>query len=380
MSIARRVLEELKNQRQRRLEGKFNAIPFNLPRFSTVLPGIEQGRYYIVTASSKCGKSQLTDYLFVYNPVEWYLKHGTQSGVKLKIFYFTLEMTKEEKIRQLMSYYLYKKNGTLISPVKLQSKFEYILEQEKIGYLEEDLKFFDDFESIVSYYKVANPYGVFKELRTYAHNNGYYVDKAGNKLDTKKIETGESTEVFKIDRYVANDPDEYVICIYDHASLVTPERDKETGEIMNQHQAMTKLSKHFMHMRDRWNYIPVLVQQQALEGEKQQFTYKGDSIIQKLKPTHDGLANNKEIGRDCNYMLGMFAPNRFGVKEYDGYDLTKLKDCHRELSIIFSRHSAGSQTIPLLFLGTSNFFEELPRNITEQDYQRIDKLQKQMKE
>lgn len=379
MSITRRVLEELKTQRQRRLEGKFNAIPFNLPRFSKVLPGIEQGRYYIVTAASKCGKSQLCDYLFVYNPVEWILSNPL-AGVKLKIFYFTLEMTKEEKIRQLMSYYLYKKHNVLISPVKLQSKFEYILEEQKIKDIESDLKFFDDLENIVTYSKISNPYGVFKELRTYAHAHGHYVDKAGNKLDTKKIETGDPGEVFKIDRYIPDNPDEYVISVFDHASLATPEKDKDTGEIMNQHQTMTKLSKHFMNVRDRWNYIPVLVQQQALEGEKQQFTYKGESIIQKLKPTHDGLAENKTIGRDCNYMLGMFSPNRYGVKEYDGYDLTRLRDCHRELSVIFSRHSAGSQTVPLLFLGSSNYFEELPRVITEQDYTRIENLQKQMKD
>lgn len=372
--IIERVLKELEEKKQRRLNGKINSIPFGLSRFSTVLPGIEQGRYYNITAGSKVGKSQLCDALFVYNPLDFIL-NNPNSGIKLKILYFSLEMSKESKVRQLMSYYLFKKTGEIISPAKMQSKFaDYILEDSKLEFFKTEQQFFDFFEQYVTIYdNIRNPFGIYKEVRKYAHSHGSYYDKSGNKLDTLKIETGEEKEGLRIEYYKPDDLEEYVVIITDHASLVGTEKGN------TQHQSMSKFSGYYMHMRDRWNYTPVLVQQQALEGEKQQFTYKGDSIVSKLKPSPDNLAENKTIGRDCDYMLGLFAPNRFGIKEYDGYDLTKLKDTFRELSIIYSRHSAGSQCIPLLFLGACNYFEELNRPITQQDYDRITGLQQQMK-
>lgn len=51
-----RVYENLKERRHRVETGKVNSIPFNLPRFESAIPGIEQGKYYIVTANSKVGK------------------------------------------------------------------------------------------------------------------------------------------------------------------------------------------------------------------------------------------------------------------------------------------------------------------------------------
>ena len=55
-----------------------------------------------VTASTKVGKTQITDALFVYNPVLYAFNHPEQ--IRLKIFYFTLEMSKEQKYTQLMSH------------------------------------------------------------------------------------------------------------------------------------------------------------------------------------------------------------------------------------------------------------------------------------
>jgi hypothetical protein len=51
-------------------EKQYNCIPFSevLPRFSEYLPGITQNTYYSITANSKIGKTQFTDFLFLYHP------------------------------------------------------------------------------------------------------------------------------------------------------------------------------------------------------------------------------------------------------------------------------------------------------------------------
>jgi hypothetical protein len=56
MSIYERVYENLIERRNRILNGKINCIPWGLPRFEKQLPGIEQGRYYLISANSKIGR------------------------------------------------------------------------------------------------------------------------------------------------------------------------------------------------------------------------------------------------------------------------------------------------------------------------------------
>lgn len=56
MSLYKRAYTNLVDRRQRLLEGKINCVPWGLPRFENQLPGIEQGKYYLITANSKVGR------------------------------------------------------------------------------------------------------------------------------------------------------------------------------------------------------------------------------------------------------------------------------------------------------------------------------------
>ena len=56
MSLYERVYQNLIERRERVLNGRINCIPWGLPRFENQLPGIEQGKYYLITANSKIGR------------------------------------------------------------------------------------------------------------------------------------------------------------------------------------------------------------------------------------------------------------------------------------------------------------------------------------
>lgn len=55
-SLFDRVHKVIIEKRERKLSGKINSIPFGFPRFEEEVPGIEQGKYYLVTANSKVGR------------------------------------------------------------------------------------------------------------------------------------------------------------------------------------------------------------------------------------------------------------------------------------------------------------------------------------
>lgn len=51
-SLFSRVYNGLIEKRDRLLSGKINCLPWGLPRFEYEIPGIEQGKYYLITANS----------------------------------------------------------------------------------------------------------------------------------------------------------------------------------------------------------------------------------------------------------------------------------------------------------------------------------------
>ena len=88
-----RVINNLKDRRSNALNGEINCIPFDFTRFSNDIPGIEKDKYYLISGNTKSGKSQLTNYLFLYTPL-LYAYHNPEK-VRVKIFYFPLEETPE---------------------------------------------------------------------------------------------------------------------------------------------------------------------------------------------------------------------------------------------------------------------------------------------
>jgi hypothetical protein len=50
-----RVYQNIVDRRERIQSGKINCIPLGLPRFEEEFPGIERGKYVMITANSKVG-------------------------------------------------------------------------------------------------------------------------------------------------------------------------------------------------------------------------------------------------------------------------------------------------------------------------------------
>ncbi len=342
-----RVKEELKKNKQDRLDGKDILIPWNgLPKLCTVLPGIQKGRFVITTANSKVGKTQISDYLFLYEPLD-YVISNPKTPIKLKIFYFSLEMSKEDKILQMISNKIYKDKQHVISTDNLRSYFKgYILEDRVEQLIDSYKDYFEKVEKFVTFIDdTRNPYGIYKTMRTYARENGKFYQNGGAEVDPEK-------EYY--DYYKPNDENEHVIVHIDSLNLLQAEKGQTLWD------AMFKFSSDYcIKLRNRFNYTICAIQQQAADQEKQQFNFRGDSIVDKIRPSADGLADCKLTGRDCDMMIGLFAPSRYKITEYAGYNISKLKDNYRELSIIFNRRGSGSINLDLYFEGASNFFREL---------------------
>ena len=353
-STYKRVLQDIEKKRDNRINGQINCIPWGFPRFEQECPGLEQGRSIIFTANSKVGKSQISDQMCIYSPYE-YLDNNPEIDIKLKVFNFSLEMSKEEKIRQAICRKLFIDKGILIDTKTLGSKRRNeILSQEILDIIKTYEAYFDKFCDTVTYIdSIKNPYGIYKMIRDYANANGKQHKKMVKFERKQEDGSVTSTEELIDDYYEPNNPNEYVVVMVDHVGLLQPEKDQDLRTAIGKYS-----SDYSITMRNKWNYIPVIVQQQAQAQESIE-----NAKMDRLHPTLDGLGDNKTTQRDANIIFGLFSPFRHKIPKYpvrDGYDVTKFQDHIRFLEILGGREGGANTICPLYFHGAVNYFKELP--------------------
>lgn len=343
-----RALENLKVRRQRILDGKINCIPLSFPRLRAYLPGIEKRRYNIITANQKVGKSKLADYILVYEPFFYAIEHPDQ--LRLKILYFTLEMGKEEKFYDFLCHLLYRLDRIRIGPTDLKStSADKPVPQEILDLIDSERyqKYIRKFKETVTYIdSERNPTGINKYCRNFALSRG----KFHFKKVIVKNELGLEEEKEIIDYYEPDDKDEYVLVILDNYSNLM----QESG--MNKMQTIEKMSKYFITQRDQFNFNITAIQHQAQAQEGIE-----NQKLNKMMPSSDGLADCKTTTRDVNLILGLYNPFKYGLKDYEGYDITKFRNNIRFMQVIEDRdNGAAGQVCPLFFDGAVSVFNELP--------------------
>lgn len=351
MSDFNEVLGYLQDRRQRAVDGKYNCIPLPFPRFKQIWPGIEKGKYIIVTAAQKIGKTKFTDFLFVYNMIDFLIKHPE---VRVKIIYFSLEDTAKKKYVDYLCHLLMRLDNLSVSSTQLESiDNEHPIIPEILDKLntEKYQKYIKKYEEVVQYVdNVKNPTGINKECREYALANGHLNFK---KIEMKNPDTGLKEErdiIDPINPYTPNDPEEYRIVVLDNAANLT----NENG--LSKRETIEKMSKYAIILRDQLNYTFVLVQHQAQDLESNE-SYKLD----RMKPRTDSLADAKTTSRDSNMIIGLYSPFKFQKTNYEGYDITKLRNNVRFMEILDDRnYGANGNICPLMFEGASTYFRELP--------------------
>jgi hypothetical protein len=351
MSLFKRVHTNIIKRKERILSGLVNCIPWGFTRFEKESPGIEQGKYYLITANSKVGKTQIADWLFLYNTIRQVIDDNLK--IRLKIFYFTLEMSKEQKMLSAFSNIIYVKEGIRVAPKDLKStRSDNILSDEVIELIAKYQPYFEKIEEIVEFIDdIRNPTGIFKFTYEYAMKNGIQHKKVVKFTDNK---TGDTWDQEIDDYYEPHDPEEYVMVFIDHISLISTE--KKNGIQMNLHQSIVELSSNYLvRLRNNFGYIPVVVQQQAAAQES-----LDNFKLGKLKPTASGLGDCKLTFRDADLIIGLFSPFIHEIKTYLGFDIMFFKDNIRFLEIVGGREGGGGTVCPLYFDGAVNYFKELP--------------------
>lgn len=344
------IYDKIVRNKEKKEAGNVTSISPPFPRLAKKYPGWVKGTYTILTASSGIGKTKAAKFFSITSVYEFIKKYPQ---VKVKVFYFALEETKELFWLSMMSTLLYINYKITLSPQQLLSLGEFTISEDTLKAIQTTQSEIDDMEKYIEVIDhVFNPFGIYKTVREYFENPEI------GEFEMIKTKTGEMKGKFKY-----KDEDTYVFVVTDQINLLVPDKNVEYGEPQkNLHDAMNHYSKEYClkHMCKRLDCVVINIQQQAADKEKQEF-YKGNSIDKKLEPSLDGLADNKLTQRDADVVWGLFAPTRYEIEEYRGYNINLLKDSYRCLIFLKDRHyGLANQYVHLYFDGASNVFKELP--------------------
>lgn len=348
MSLREETNKMLKARRQRLIDGGVNTIPSPFKRFSRDFLGWEQSTYYIVTSFTKGGKTQLVSHL-LFDALMYCYYNEKQTGVSVKILYFPLEETKQRIMTRFYSWLLNQHFKIRISPSDLRSSDnERPVPQEILDKIDSDefIDIVDYFESHIVFSDESNPTGMYKFCKQYAEEHGKMVTKTIKVKD----ELGLEKEVQVFDRYIPNNPDEYVLVLADTVNLIQTERG------FTKKQAIDKWSEYCILLRDRYGQSPINIQQQNTDNESIESVK-----LNRTRPTTAGLGDSKYTSHDANIVLGVFSPFRFGLKEYLGYPIDKFKDHFRTLEVLVNRDGELGGIVALFFDGATCNWAELPK-------------------
>lgn len=333
-----KIYEKILKNKEAKDNGMVNSISPPFPRLAEKFPGFEKGTYWIITASSGIGKTKFTKF-FTISSIYNFIK--LNPNIKVKIFYFALEETIEEFWLSFISAMLYEKYNIELSTAQLKSLGKFTLTEENLQKIRECEQVINELSSFVTVIDhIHNPFGIYKEVREHFEKpeNGQYI----------KNEHGHITG------YKHNDDTHYFV-ITDHIGLLTAEKG------MTQRDTLTFYSQEYClkGFCKRFNCTVINIQQQAAETEKLEF-FKGETLEQKVEPSLNGLANNKETQRDADLIIGLFAPARYKLATHRGYDIEKFLDRYRSLIFLKDRnYGLSGKYVGLYFNGATNYFSEL---------------------
>lgn len=314
------------------------------PRFSNVLPGFIKSDLITITGGTGHSKSKFTWFL-----CNNFLKY---KDFDVHVLFNGLEETTIKIASGFILNYL-SKRGYKLSFYELLNYKNKPHSKEVIKLIEEAVILFNkELHPRLKIYQKTVPSDFYKEVVTYLSTLGKFY------MNNEEVAYNK-----KWDRFEYNNPNTFVLVVSDHIWNYDAEK------AMNKYDSISRFSRYYCRQKlcMQANCIVINVQQQENAKDSDQFTVKGKAIADKYVPTTKSVANNKEVINDCSVVLGIFAASRYkhAMKTHNGYDLNEVGDRYRALYPLKTREAAqlpDERSLPLLFDGANNYFEELPKS------------------
>lgn len=322
-------------------EGLNVGISSRVPLIDKYTYGTHMGRYYLMGADSGVGKSTIADFMYVLNA---YME-AKKTGRRLYLFYYSFEISRQEKTLRWISFFVYLLRGASIPSDYIDGKItglpltdaHYTMVKYATVYVEQMMK------EIVFVEDPIHPTKIFHDLIEHHFEK---VGKVIRKLstDTKKKGT--------ITAWEPNDPLAITLVVMDHMALLQPEQGFDTK------QTMDLMSKYIVALRNIFNLSFLGVQQFNTEMTTyHRMNKKGDGMI---APQRIDFGDSRYTFRDADVVFGLIKPAIYDVDTYMGYNIKELKSYFVAAHLMKNRYGGFHHMLPLFVNPIAGYVKCLP--------------------
>ena len=331
MKTKQSLFDDLILEVDRGVAGLNEGLPMGFDRIYDYVAGIQHSRYDLIGGDIGSGKTAFVDNCYLLNPYD-YLQKNPQSKVKLKVLYFSLEISRRRKIAKLVAWKLWKDYGILVDTNMITSRGKKNrITKELYAKVMSVQDYFDRMEATTLEFRDQSlkPKGFYAAMKEYSEKHGSWRQEGNSQI------------------YTPNDPYVYHMIIIDHIGLVNDPQKKK---------AIDEISQYCVWFRNKCHFSPVIVSQynRVLQS----------SDRAKLNLLEPRLSDFKETGNtqeDADTVIALFNPSRYKIPDYYGYDVRKLKNRLRTAHIIKNRDGDEGKIVPLNFFGEIGYFREFPK-------------------
>lgn len=378
------MFDIVKNNLEKGKRGQNKGLPHGCTRLSNYIPNVQKSTYYLIGGENKVGKSTVAKELFLFNPLEYVLNQYIDKEsdeylgdlLELEILYFSLEESKEKIINNLTCRKLHEefyvkprlRNKEILKDYKILSSYN---EFAKKPILEELLPLYDiDYISSKGGYKIdKDTENKILSLENYFEEVKKRVFISDWRMSADKIQSTIASHMIKPNNgkiikeqgsekliYIPKNPNKTTLVFIDHMGKV----DIGLSTIKKE---MDKLSSYLVHDRNFYGLSPVILQQlgRGLDSSSRQMKTMNKFNPDVLRPSLGDYKDTGNTTADANIIMSIFSPNRYEVEMYDGYNVKKLGDRFRSLSILANRDGEADLSLPLGFFGEVGKLFELPK-------------------
>lgn len=326
--------------------------------------GTHKARYYLIGADSGVGKTTMADFMYVINAYE----SCKCRGKKLYMYYYSFEISLEEKKARWTSYYIYMMHGESIPADYIQGRIEGMMVDN--AHMEMVRRAYLYIEELLSCMTViedpVHPTKIFHDIID------HHYDKIGKVLRRSAYDPKKKGVIYGWEPKPGEE-DQMTIVIIDHMALLMNEQGYDTK------QTMDLMSKYFVTLRNLFGLTEIVIQQFNTDiTSTYRMNKKGDPVI---TPQRIDFGDSRYTFRDANVAIGLVKPAIYDIPIYHKYDITKLDQYFIAMHLMKNRHGPSQRMLPIFLNGIAGVACDLPLAPTidlemQSYYEQADKLEK----
>lgn len=329
-------------------DGKNKGLSMGLPKFEGVVDGVQKATYTCLAGGTGSGKTTFALYAYVYRVLTDNM--AKDKPRRIKVIYYSLEMSAEILLAKLLSLHIYEMYGKEVSYKQIISKQE-ILDDELYELVVSCEDWLSDIcEDLIIYDKALSAEGLYANVMQFSEEHGCWTESDHSQV------------------YTPADPDELVQIVIDHMGLLRKSKGRTKKEEMD------LASQFLIQFRNKCGYSPLALFQLNRQSSSMD---RRNAHFQEIQL--DDIKDTSGPSEDAEIVIAIFNPHREKVGNYKGYDIPIYKDKFRALQILKHRLGEADKSVAVNFFGSIGYWREMPtpeeiRGLSDQQLDGLTKL------